>query len=380
MLKQSLFSIFLFASTFLLVSWCPRDHRLVALIAERHLTPQAKAAVRDLLHNQTLAEVSSWADQVKVDSIYSHTLGWHYINVTPGLSKEEFGIAINRGGRINLFKAIRDQEFYLRYYKSPRGQQVEALKYLIHLIADAHHPLHMLVDTDPGSRRAQKKHSKESAELNLYWESLFPDKNEISDTQLVAILDTVCPKRIQEWQGETSYINWLYESYEINAQLYSGLKSSRKLKGISGQLSFEIVSKRIEQAGVRLAGVLNQIFKNYLASGDPQQAIVADNAFLGSDELKEENSRGMPSLKYKGGEVITFMGKVLNHNYGNHTAILNVYDSNSNQRLKVVLKGVFKSIAANLDGKTITVSGKVLIYGGIAQIQISSSDKIKVQE
>ena len=45
-----------------LVSWGFKGHQAVATIAENHLTPQAKAAVKGLLVAQSLSEVATWAD------------------------------------------------------------------------------------------------------------------------------------------------------------------------------------------------------------------------------------------------------------------------------------------------------------------------------
>jgi nuclease S1 len=48
-------------------AWGGEGHQIVALIAENHLTPIAKAAIGDLLDGAQIsdAEVASWADEIR---------------------------------------------------------------------------------------------------------------------------------------------------------------------------------------------------------------------------------------------------------------------------------------------------------------------------
>ncbi len=60
--------------------WGRLGHRVAGKIAEDRLTPTARAAVRDLLEpGESLADVSTWADEVRRD--HPESGPWHYINV-----------------------------------------------------------------------------------------------------------------------------------------------------------------------------------------------------------------------------------------------------------------------------------------------------------
>jgi hypothetical protein len=61
-MKKHLLLPFICVGTLILISWGFTGHRTVALIAERHLSLQAKPAIADLLDGQSLADVSTWAD------------------------------------------------------------------------------------------------------------------------------------------------------------------------------------------------------------------------------------------------------------------------------------------------------------------------------
>ena len=56
--------------------------RLVALLASHRLTPRAQQNVTWLLGDETLADVSSWADQYLEGN--TQTALWHYLNIPPG--------------------------------------------------------------------------------------------------------------------------------------------------------------------------------------------------------------------------------------------------------------------------------------------------------
>ena len=59
-------SVFLvFVCTSPTFGWWGDGHKIVGKIATKHLTPEAKAGVKELLGKHTLADVSVWADHIK---------------------------------------------------------------------------------------------------------------------------------------------------------------------------------------------------------------------------------------------------------------------------------------------------------------------------
>src|ERR1700749_819692 len=85
-MKKILRASFLLTLVIMLCAWGRTGHSAIGLIAENHLTPEAKTAVTSLLAGQTLADVASWAD----DHRTPQTAPWHFINVELGLSFDEF--------------------------------------------------------------------------------------------------------------------------------------------------------------------------------------------------------------------------------------------------------------------------------------------------
>jgi len=64
------------------LGWGWEGHRVVAEIAEQYLVIEAARQVRDLLareNSSTLAEVSTWADQIRLQR--QETARWHFVNI-----------------------------------------------------------------------------------------------------------------------------------------------------------------------------------------------------------------------------------------------------------------------------------------------------------
>lgn len=112
-----------------LISWGYVGHQTVARIAENHLSPQAKAAVKSLLGSEPVTDVASWADEVRNDPEYKNTASWHFLNLPLGLSREAFEKAVKGQSQENVYSAILAQEKVLKDQSGTREQKVIALNF-----------------------------------------------------------------------------------------------------------------------------------------------------------------------------------------------------------------------------------------------------------
>jgi hypothetical protein len=172
--------------SFALVSWGYKGHRITALIAENYLTSQAKAAVKDLLGNESLADVSTWADDVRNDPQYKNTASWHYLNLPLGLSYEKFGSVVYSQSIENVLTAIQRCEGTLSDEKTSKEQKREALKFLVHFIGDVHQPMHVSRAEDRGGNTIQVQFDGKGTNLHALWDSGLIDYSGLSESQLVA--------------------------------------------------------------------------------------------------------------------------------------------------------------------------------------------------
>ena len=61
--------------------WGRDGHRITGYIAAKLLTPQAAAAVKELLGDESLADASTWADEIRRQRRATAPL--HYSNIDP---------------------------------------------------------------------------------------------------------------------------------------------------------------------------------------------------------------------------------------------------------------------------------------------------------
>ena len=140
------------------LAWSALGHRLVGAIAERHLDPAAEAQVRALLAGEpdpTLAGVAYWADALRNDDPprFKATSRWHYINARGGGCDFDLARDCPDGGCV--VAQIQRQRAILADRTRPREARRDALKFLVHLVGDAHQPMHAGDRTDAGGNQYQ---------------------------------------------------------------------------------------------------------------------------------------------------------------------------------------------------------------------------------
>ncbi len=70
MLRKSLSLLFAVGMTITASSahaWGQNGHRIIGELAEAHLTEQTRVAIQPLLEGDSLAEISTWADEMRSD-------------------------------------------------------------------------------------------------------------------------------------------------------------------------------------------------------------------------------------------------------------------------------------------------------------------------
>ena len=144
-----------------------RRPRVIGLVAERMLTPEARtrvAAILALEPGATLASVSSWADLTRDRS----TAAWHFVQHAAGI-----GLPLPAPSRCPgancVVGAVTTQ---VRRLASSTGQdQLEALKYVVHLVGDVHQPLHAGFADDRGGNSYQLQAFGMGTNLHAVWDN-----------------------------------------------------------------------------------------------------------------------------------------------------------------------------------------------------------------
>jgi hypothetical protein len=333
----------------------------VAAIAERHLSPSAKAAVADLLGGESLEEVSTWADEIRSNPAYRHTASWHFLNLPSGLDHAAFMAQVHSMGQENVVSSIHHFEDVLTNPTSNKSEKAEALKFLVHFVGDIHQPMHISHKEDKGGNTIQVRYDGKGTNLHALWDTKLLETEHSSEGELVAAIDHADTKLIKQWQA-SSPEDWAWESYQISSKLYleANEQGGKSLDQDYYQKYQPVVEQRIAQCGIRLAGLLNEVFKYYRsASRLPDQQPAVERAIC--DKVY--------STRYFKSSGMT---------------LLNVGAAYPDQTLTVVIKD---DVAVQFPeaperyfrGKKICVSGQQELYRGMPEIVIHKASQISIQ-
>lgn len=147
--------------------WGAEGHRLIAELAERQLTPAARSEVLRLLATDpgaSMASVSAWADEIRS----RETASWHYVNPPPGDCSYDQVRDCDKGKCV--VEAINRQVAILGS-KVPDSERLTALKWVIHLVGDAHQPLHAGFKSDKGGNLFQVQAFGRGTNMHSLWDS-----------------------------------------------------------------------------------------------------------------------------------------------------------------------------------------------------------------
>jgi hypothetical protein len=247
-MKKIIFSVLALGVAIGLISWGRTGHNVIGRIAANHLTDKARAGVAALLGNESLADVASWADETRDRS----TASWHFINVEPGLSFEDFQRQV--ASKVDVYTALLKEEGILADGNASREDRVNALKYVVHFVGDIHQPMHVSRAEDKGGNTIQVQYDGQGTNLHSLWDTKLLEHAGLSEDQLAQSFDKATPEQIKKWQGDRP-MTWAWESYVISSQLYTEIgKNGNNIDDFYYAGHMPIVEDRIEKAGIRLAG------------------------------------------------------------------------------------------------------------------------------
>jgi hypothetical protein len=240
-------------------AWSFQGHQIVAEIAERHLTPEALSAVRELLATEgktKMSEVSSWADGVRQAPYLK------YPNHTVRLPLDHSPYDPERdckGDKCIIAGINADVRFLTKVRTAAQEAKLAALKYLVHLIGDIHQPLHATLDIGmrPVTLLGQK--------MNLH---------HVWDREIVRAHFSNLEQTCDEVEGLNPSIDsgggvadWAEQSRDI-ARDYIFAELPDAEKEITTELpeeyveeKWQIASLQLKLGGLRLASILNKIFQ-----------------------------------------------------------------------------------------------------------------------
>lgn len=240
-------------------------HKLVALIADKHITSQTRAAVAELLGEQSMADVSSWADQYRAS--HRNTSGWHYVDYEISDGKLLEGSA--KGGTV--IDVITSQSAILANPDATPADRKQALMFIIHFVGDMHQPLHCADNFDKGGNNVKVVFLGRANNLHRVWDSAIIQQIMIesgTSTTVESLANSIDQEFAsqQPTAGNGTISDWANQSHQMAKKYaYSYLKGDT-LSSITvtlGRDYYDLCMPALRQevalGGYRLAHVLNTI-------------------------------------------------------------------------------------------------------------------------
>lgn len=294
--------------------WGCKGHQVVALIAEKNLSPHARAMVMQILAASSISvdlrrycsdsgvdpfvDSSTWADDER--SVERDTGGWHYIDIPLGISNGDLRKYCPSTGCVT--SAIAAQLAMLRKPEASPQEKADALRYVIHFVGDLHQPLHTTTNNDLGGNcvpvefegRAPTETNAESGtyrpNLHGVWDTDIIEEFSRGETpqQLADALENKFKAQMTAWRSEPVDIDaWVWQSHRIaQAIVYGDLPTkvpveppeevkscsadnhvSKRMLSLHEPLgsSYETtaeaaIQEQLTKAGIRLAELLNSLW------------------------------------------------------------------------------------------------------------------------
>ena len=249
-------------------AWGPKGHHIVADIAREHLNTRARQAIVQLLGDDDLAAVATWADEIKQER--PETFGWHFVDIPwnatgfdeardcyhpssrdPATLTDHHNCIVDR---ITMFETV------LADSHAPRSQRVEALKFLVHFVADLHQPLHAIAEARGGNevhvvQFGRSDCGNRPCELHGAWDIGLVEHAHRSERGYVAYLDELTAQHHLETRLGGAPAQW-DESFHLAHTIWLGDGST--LGESYYQRNLQVLDEQLAIAGLRLAKLLNE--------------------------------------------------------------------------------------------------------------------------
>jgi hypothetical protein len=301
-------ALFIFAHGAPAWAWGCKGHQTVALVAEQNLTPEALQLVNKLLlenpaeptrkrycpepTHDLLSDASTWPDDIR-DAAKNGP--WHYIDIPRGSPRAPLSEYCSAEGCIT--QAIAEQIAILEDPTARPQKRADAIRYIVHFVGDLHMPLHATTNNDRGGncvpvnffwRKPHAVHDSFTPNLHFIWDVAILDRDMDSADPLeyAHFLAHMFADDFPKWRAAGIHVDdWAWESHSIAESIVYGRLTPQipaekpvdvyscadannigqrmmDLHVSAGekyqQAAAPVVQKRLAQAGVRLAMILNK--------------------------------------------------------------------------------------------------------------------------
>ncbi len=246
-------------------AWGTWGHHAVAFIAEKHLTPEAKAKCEQYLQF-SLPHYSSWQDYWRNSHPFEEITHWHMNRVDKDFVTVGTKGNVSRDAVTQINRIVKEME--KGKYKQMSDSLVAVnLKLLIHMVGDMHCPCHMAYSKDFLQQRGVKGVSifvkGKKYDYHKFWDAapqIMHPKWKADD--FLKACDTYSPKQIKKISKGNVY-KWSVDNAKREVVMFGFWERHEELTKMSKERREninELMHTQLAYAGYRLAATLNKLF------------------------------------------------------------------------------------------------------------------------
>ena len=254
----STFFVFHLLTTSSVFSWFDKGHRIVGLIAQANLSAEARKEIARILPgSMTLAEAAIWPDHEGRSIRDFDPL--HYVTIPATASG--YDQTRDCPERNCMVEALKWFSTVVADKNAPIMTRRLALHYVAHLVGDMHQPLHAGQAKDSGGTGISVSYKGATTNLHFFWDTDLVEMETGTDQEIAKRLTANLPEEERlKWQtGDPT--QWTNESFMLVRSYAYNTGPSVELSDVYVEKARPIVRRRLAQAGIRLAGLLNVILK-----------------------------------------------------------------------------------------------------------------------
>jgi hypothetical protein len=238
--------------------WDDKGHRIVAIIADAHLTEKSQEEIGKLLPPETtLADAAVWADEEGRRTTDFDRL--HYVSIPD----DSNGYDQKRDCKTRncMVEALKWFTSVVAHTKAPINLRRIALRFVVHLVGDMHQPLHAGRRVDRNGTDITVSYKGQTNTPHLFWDINLVEMVEGSTYEVAKVLSgSLSTEERTSWQSGSPE-TWTNESFKLSRSTAYNLGESTELSDDYVAIALPLVRRRLVQAGVRLSWLLNSAFK-----------------------------------------------------------------------------------------------------------------------
>ncbi len=251
-----------------LSAWGPKGHQVVADIAYSRLTPQTRKNLKLLLGHETLASISTWADDVRKQ--HDEAYDWHFVDIpkdAEGFDEQRDCFRPqdkHKDAQTDHHNCVVDRieifEHVLGGGNATQEQRAEALKWVVHFVGDLHQPLHAIDEARGGNdiklpAFGNPQCGDYPCNLHWVWDDILLEHAGLSEHGYVRKVQKLIRTEHLDQRAGGGPVDWANESHSEGRKILQDKPAS--VDQAYYDANIRLIDQKLALAGIRLASVLN---------------------------------------------------------------------------------------------------------------------------